>query len=169
MTCARSRSGGRAAYAIVTAGLLAGILDISAAFVLAGARGVAPGRVLQGIASGVLGAAAFTGAGATAALGLLLHFVIALGAATAFYLASRVWRPLLRRPIIFGLLYGVAVYAIMNRIVLPLSLIEMRTQPWDYVAILIVIHVLCVGLPISLTIARLSKRAGTGSPDLATR
>ena len=156
MTCARSRSGGRAAYAIVTAGLLAGILDISAAFVLAGARGVAPGRVLQGIASGVLGAAAFTGAGATAALGLLLHFVIALGAATAFYLASRVWRPLLRRPIIFGLLYGVAVYAIMNRIVLPLSLIEMRTQPWDYVAILIVIHVLCVGLPISLTIARLS-------------
>ena len=54
------------------------------------------------------------------------------------------------------MLYGVAVYAIMNRIVLPLSLIEMRTQPWGYVAILIVIHVLCVGLPISLTIARLS-------------
>lgn len=166
-----SSEGRRGAHPIVIAGLLVGVLDICAAFALAGARGVAPGRVLQGIASGVLGPAAFTGAGGTAALGLLLHFLIAFGAAAVFYLVSHGWTLLLRRPIMTGMLYGVLVHAVMNQIVLPLSRVQPRATSWRFTATMIAIHVLCVGLPISLTMARMARGSAAGSrrsPDFAS-
>ena len=54
-----------------------------------GPQGVKPIRILQGIASGLLGAKSFTGGCETAALGAILHFFIAFSAATVFYLSSR--------------------------------------------------------------------------------
>ena len=42
--------------AILWGGLIAGALDITAAFVTSGLRGVGPIRILQAIASGLLGA-----------------------------------------------------------------------------------------------------------------
>src|SRR5712692_8674548 len=107
--------------AIVWGGLLAGGLDITAAFVIYGVRGASPVRILQSIASGLLGAAAFQGGRETAALGALLHFLIALVAAAVYYAASRKLGVLLGRPVVSGLLYGVAVYVFMNFVVLPLS------------------------------------------------
>src|SRR5260370_20316671 len=81
--------------AILRAGLVAGVLDITAAIVVyAHVTHVVP--LLQGIASGILGRDAFTGGLATAALGLLCHFLIAAGAAPVYYLASR--RPPLPLP-----------------------------------------------------------------------
>ena len=47
---------------ILVGGLIAGVLDITDAFVFHGLRGVAPVRILQAIASGLLGRDAF-GAG----------------------------------------------------------------------------------------------------------
>lgn len=149
-------------HPIAIAGLLAGVLDIFAAFAFHGTNGVAPARVLQAIASGALGPAAFAGGRATAALGLLLHFLIAVGAAAVFYLASRGLPMLLQRPIIAGVAYGVLVYGVMNRIVVPLSRLQAGTPPWSSVAILVAIHILFVGLPISLTMARAAR--GTESP-----
>ena len=59
--------------------LTVGVLDILDAFVFFGIRGVPPLRILQAVASGLVGpAAAADGGLATAALGLLLHFLIAL-------------------------------------------------------------------------------------------
>jgi hypothetical protein len=55
---------------ILIGGLIAGTLDILAAFIQSGLRGVTPMRVLQAIASGLLGADSFQGGFATAALGL---------------------------------------------------------------------------------------------------
>src|SRR5690349_18051245 len=107
--------------AILVGGCVAGVCDITYAIVFSGFRGVPALRVLQSVASGLLGAAAFKGGVAIGALGLFLHFVIALSAATIFYLASR-WVPfLLRRPIISGVIYGLIIYAVMNLVVLPLS------------------------------------------------
>ena len=68
-----------------------GILDGLAAVVTAAVRGISPDRVFQYIASGILGRAAFEGGAATIAFGLLLHFIVALGAASVFVLA-RAWR-----------------------------------------------------------------------------
>lgn len=74
---------------IVWAGTLCGVLDITAAIVVYGMFGLRPMPLLQGIAKGLTGPSAYQGGWATAALGLVLHFVIAFGAATVYYLASR--------------------------------------------------------------------------------
>src|SRR5215217_2817758 len=94
----------RAARAIVWGGLLAGLGDITFAFVVNGLRGVGPVRVLQSVASGLLGAAAKEGGLATAALGAVLHFLIAAAAAAVYWLASRRLEVLVRRPVACGLL-----------------------------------------------------------------
>ena len=108
-------------------GLIAGSLDICAAFLAAWLRaGVGPVRVLHFVASGLIGSAAFEGGAKTAVLGLALHFLIATVATIVFYLASRRLLFLLERPVHFGLLYGIAVYLFMNFVVLPLSRIPPR-------------------------------------------
>jgi hypothetical protein len=56
---------------------------------LANQRPHHPIRVPQTIASGVLGARSYQDGLASAALGTVLHFAIALGATTVYYLASR--------------------------------------------------------------------------------
>jgi hypothetical protein len=67
----------KAVSTISLAGVIAGILDISAAFIMFGLRGVPPAKILQGIASGLLGKQAFAGGTGTALLGAMLHFLIA--------------------------------------------------------------------------------------------
>ncbi len=99
--------------AIGWAGLLAGSLDITAAFVEAGLEGRSPVSLLQGIAGGLLGMSSFQGGLATAALGAFFHFLIATTAAAVFYLASRKLKFLVKHAIPTGLLYGVAVYIFM--------------------------------------------------------
>ena len=75
--------------AIAIAGLIAGILDIASAFVIAELKGTGSIRMLQGIASGLLGSQSFEGGMATAGLGLAIHFSIAFTAASVFYVGSR--------------------------------------------------------------------------------
>jgi len=141
--------------AIGWGGLVAGTLDICSAFVIWGLRGAPPTRVLQAVASGLLGRASFEGGARTATLGLGLHFLIAFFAAAVFYLASRRLSFLTRRPIVTGLVYGVVVHAVMNCIVLPLSAASPRHSVAS-VVIQIIIHMLFVGLPISLATRRFS-------------
>lgn len=100
--------------AVLTGGLICGVLDITAALVVYGYFGLRPIRLLQGIAAGILGPGSYNGGFSTAALGLLSHFFIAFSACTVFYLASR-WLPvLLQHAILSGALYGIAVYFFMN-------------------------------------------------------
>jgi hypothetical protein len=142
-----SRSG--VLQAILWGGFTCGVLDITAAFVVYGFFGAKPLRLLQGIAAGVLGPRAPAGGIATAALGLFLHFVIAYGAATVYVVASRWLRFLLQHATVSGALYGVAVYFFMNRVVVPLSAARRNPFSIRMMVIGIVIHIFCVGLPIS--------------------
>lgn len=145
----------RVGRTILWAGLVAGALDITAAFVMSAVRGRNdPVRVLQSVASGVLGADSFEGGLPAAALGLVAHFVIAFGAAAVYVAASRKLRFLAEHPVTCGLLYGAAVYAFMNSVVVPLSAAPFRI-PYNLVGL--TIHLLCVGLPIGLITARLSR------------
>ena len=142
--------------AIVWAGLIAGALDITAAFVVYGFFGATPLRILQGIASGLLGSRAFEGGIATAALGLLCHFTIAFGAATVFFLLSRKLPFLTRQFVLAGVLYGIAVYFFMGRVVIPLSRVHRNPFSFKMMIIGVTIHIVCVGLPISTTVKRFS-------------
>jgi hypothetical protein len=142
--------------AILWAGFVCGVLDITAALTVYGSMGAKPLRLLQGIAGGLLGPRTFQGGLVTAALGLLCHFIIAYGAATVFYAATRYAPFLLQNAVLCGALYGIAVYFFMNRIVVPLSAATKMPFSIKMMLIGIIIHVFCVGLPISLTIRRFS-------------
>jgi hypothetical protein len=142
--------------AIVWAGLIAGAMDITAAFVVYGFFGATPLRILHGIAGGLLGPSAYEGGLATAALGLLCHFTIAFGAATVFFLLSRVMPFLTRQFVVAGVLFGIAVYFFMGRVIIPLSRAHRNPFSLKMMIIGIVIHIFCVGLPISTTVKRFS-------------
>ena len=143
--------------AIFRAGLICGVMDITAAFLTWWPQGVAPARLLKGIAGGVLGPQASAGGWPVAVLGLACHFFIAYSAATVFYLASRQLTFLITRPVISGVLYGVCVYLVMYWIVVPLSRLHRRPTSVKATIIAIITHIICVGLPISLTIRRFSR------------
>jgi hypothetical protein len=139
-------------------GLIAGTLDICAAFLTAWLRaGVGPIGLLQYVASGALGPAAFQGGVKTALVGLALHFLIATIWTTIFYLASRKWLFLVERPIQFGLLYGIGVYLIMTFVVVPLSYVTPRPVTITGRTIGILTIMFCVGLPIALIVRRFSR------------
>ena len=111
--------------------------------------------VLQYIASGALGMAAFEGGIATALLGVFFHLIISFVIAGVFILsASR--NPLLRRYAIAGsLLYGFGVFIVMNMVVTPLSAtppLPVPTIPWLIENILELI--LVVGLPLGILVRR---------------
>jgi|SRR5208282_5762981 len=148
----------RSRRAILWAGLTCGVMDITAASVVNGLLGVSPIRMLQGIASGLLGPRSFAGGLATAGLGLLCHFAIAFSAASVYFALSRGIRFLVQHAALSGALYGVAVYFFMNRIVVPLSGARRHPFSFELMVIGLVVHIFCVGLPISLTVRRYSAR-----------
>ena len=158
-----TRSPNSAALAIFWGGLLCAALDIGYAFALYGYLGVAAVRLLQGIASGIMGRSAFLGGLKTAALGLFLHFVISYGAATVYYFASRKLHFMVRDAVRAGLLYGVAVYLFMNFVVLPLSAIGHRQIHLGVFILNFFEHMLLVGLPIALAVRRFSEQPSSAA------
>jgi hypothetical protein len=145
----------RVIQAILLGSLAVGVLDISDAILFTWFRGGSATRMLQGIASGLLGPGSFQGGPATAALGLVLHFIIATGATTVFVLASLRAPALLERPFVWGPIYGLVVYSVMRFVVLPLSLIRMQPFTFNIGFVnLIFAHIFLVGIPIALVASR---------------
>jgi uncharacterized membrane protein YagU involved in acid resistance len=90
-------------------------------------------RLLQFVASGLLGTAAFPGGVATAAVGLAVHFTIALAWATAFALAATLVPPLgrvtaTRRTVAAGAAYGALVWLVMDFVGLPIAVVVLRPR-----------------------------------------
>jgi hypothetical protein len=150
-------------HAFLSGWLLCGVLDITAACVQSWIQaGRTPAAVLRGIASGLWGRAAMTGGTGMAAIGLVMHFTVALTATTVFYALSRRLAVLRTAPLwIVGPVYGVIVFYTMNDGTLPaLSWVRslyLGTAPywpgpmqWPQ----LVIHIFCVGLPIAWGVRR---------------
>jgi hypothetical protein len=139
--------------AILTGGLVAGALDAILAFYLYG------WGMPRGIASGLLGRAAFHSGPGVWILGLCLQFTIALGAATVYCVAS--WRlPFLKvHFIVCGLFYGIGVYLVMNLVVVPLSAYPLPVGPFTVSALIegLLGHMLIIGLPISFSLRQFSR------------
>jgi hypothetical protein len=143
--------------AIAIAGLIAGILDITSAFVIAELKGMGSIRMLQGIASGLLGPQSFEGGMATAGLGLAIHFLIAFTAAAVFYVGSRQFSFLTRHAIASGLLYGITVYVFMYWLVVPLVFAQAHHSiSRDLTAV--IVHMVLIGLPIALVVRHFSQK-----------
>jgi len=141
--------------AILVGGLIVGVLDLTYAIVVYSPH--RPILVPQTIASGLLGVKSYGGGAKTAALGVLLHFVIAVGAAGVYFLGSRRFEILLRRAVLFGLFYGALVYLFMHLIVLPLSAAPKGHAPLIYQACEFAWHWIGVGLPIALSVRHYSR------------
>ena len=146
---------------ILWIGLIAGTLDIADNLIFNQFRGISPIRVFQYIASGLIGMKSFQLGLASVALGVIIHYTIALFWTGVFYTASRKFSILVRRPVICGLLYGVVVYLVMNFVILPLSQVPPRpaavTLPSRINAVLALL--LFIGLTISLLTRRSITRA----------
>lgn len=147
--------------AILWGGLVAGTLDITYAFVFFGLRNkITPARVLQSVASGLLGADAFKGGLGADALGLFCHFLIAVSAAAIYYAASRKLTFLVSHAAVCGVIYGVVIYAVMNYVVVPLSAAPQRNAPAAIVVVTgLLVHMFFIGLPIALATRRYSPAA----------
>jgi uncharacterized membrane protein YagU involved in acid resistance len=152
---------------IVYGGLVVGALDAIDAIVIFGLRGATPVRVFQGIAAGLLGRATFQGGLRTALLGLAIHFFIAFSIVIAYYAASRRVSILTRRPVVCGAIYGVLVYFFMNRIVIPLSAIGSTAFSLPLFVNGIVIHILGIGVPAALFVARGAQPTSSAAADAA--
>ena len=149
---------------ILYAAALVAVLDITAACIQVYiASGMMPIRLLQGVAGGLLGRGSYNGGLATAGLGLLMHFTMALTVATIFYALTR-RLPLPKKlsgVVTVGLLYGAAVFAVNNFGTAPFlswvrslylytpALFKPPMGWWQ-----LVIHLFCVGLPIALVMHR---------------
>jgi hypothetical protein len=140
--------------AIAWGGAACGILDSLAASVQFGLKGIKPLKVWQGVASGLLGERAFRDGWASGGLGLFLHFAIALGAATVFVESCHAFPFLARAYWIWGPLYGLLVFLVMNLIMVPLSARPKRPASPQIVVTQLIIHVLFVGLPIAMAANR---------------
>jgi hypothetical protein len=146
--------------AILWGGFSAGVLDLAAAITQSVGRGGTATRLLQAIATGILGRASYEGGAASAALGFIAHFIIAFGAAAVFVVAARRIPFLLSIIWLSGPVYGMMVWAVMKFAVLPLSAYPHgggSTPRGMVVAVLI--HVFCVGLPIAIA-ARVTLQEG---------
>ena len=141
--------------AVLVGGSIAGALDILFALTHAASNGMAPQQLLQVVASGLLGQDAYVGGWATAALGLLAHFVLSFLWATLFVAAaSRVPR-LVAKPAVSGAIFGVLVFLAMRLAVLPISAFPHPVSFKPLSAGLdLLSHVFFFGLPIALAAAR---------------
>jgi hypothetical protein len=142
----------KAVLAIFVGGLIAGALDLTAAFLTFGLN--AP----RAIAGGLLGPTALHGGTGTYVLGVLLHFFIACSAAAIYYAASRALGFMTEHAVVCGVFYGIGVFLVMNLVVLPLSALHVK-GPYQLRGLIqgLLVHMICIGLPIGLSVTRFSK------------
>ena len=154
--------------------LIAGTLDIGENIVFNAFRHITAKQIFQYIASGLTGSWAFHAGAASVALGVGIHYAIALFWTAVYVAVSGRLDLLVRRPVVCGLAYGVVVYVVMNDVVLPLTRVPharaaatLASRVSGVLAILF-----CIGLTIALLTARARLRPAdkmAGRTTLAVR
>ena len=137
---------------ILAGGAIAGALDLTSAFITFGPQNP------KIIAAGLIGMQpAIHGGAFTWILGVVLHFFIAFSAATVYCLASRRLEFLKEHFLVCGMFYGIAVFLMMNLIVLPLCAFHYM-GPYQLRGLLqgLIVHMLIIGLPIAYCLKKLS-------------
>ena len=150
-----------AAGSVLRIGLIAGTLDIAENIFFNAFRHITAKQIFQYIASGLTGPWAFHAGAASVALGIAIHYTIALTWTAIYFVASRQMTVLIRRPVVCGLVYGAIVYLVMNYVVLPLTRVPharaaatMASRVSGVLALLF-----CIGLTVALLVRRAATRA----------
>jgi hypothetical protein len=141
------------AVVVLPAGLVCAVTDIGYIIVLVLVKGGSPFRMLQGIASSVLGKASFDGGAATMLLGLALHVCVALGAAAMYFAVYRIFRWVQEHWLTSGVLFGAFFYMFMQLVALPLTRLPHQSFPPPNWIPVFVAHVTAVG-PVIAAVTR---------------
>jgi hypothetical protein len=137
---------------ILVGGDIAGTFDLISAFMTFG------WGVPRAIAGGLLGRQVIlSGSLFIWILGIVLHFTIAFSAAAIYCLASRRLPFLRDHWLVCGMFYGIAIFLVMNLIVLPLCALH-AAGPYQLRGLIqgVLAHMLIIGLPISFSLRRFS-------------
>ncbi len=137
--------------AILFGGFLCALLDGVCVNVLFASKGIYPLQMWQTVASSVLGRTAFQRGRVSGSLGVALHCLVAVSAATLFALAIRFAPSVMDHYLVGGAAFGVLFFFLMNLIVIPLSAMPKRPFNVQIFLIQLGIHILLVGLPIALS------------------
>ena len=141
---------------ILVGGALAGTFDLIAAFITFG-----PGvpRAIAGRTPRQSGISGWSGDAGTWVHGFILHYIIAFSATAIYCHSSRKLEFLKTHWLVWGLFYGIAVFLVMNLIVLPLYALH-AMGPYQYRRLVqgLLVHMLIIGLPISFSLNRLAGR-----------
>ena len=131
---------------ILLATAICGTLDILFAVILTLMRGKEPAAMLRFVASGPFPDA--TTMGTTGSLlGLAVHFTLMTIMVAAFVVAARNIPALTDRPLLWGVIFGLITFVIMNWIVVPLRFPAAWPPKPLAIATQLFAHIVLVGLP----------------------
>jgi uncharacterized membrane protein YagU involved in acid resistance len=154
--------------AILVGGSVAGVLDILFAITFAYTNGAPPQRLLQTVASGLLGQPAYEGGWPAAMLGLTAHFLMSYAYAAVYVLASRRFELLRRNPVLAGAVFGALVLLFMRLVVLPLSAFPHPVSFKPLATTLdLMSHMFLFGVPIALAARKAVSMPEVQSTDQA--
>jgi uncharacterized membrane protein YagU involved in acid resistance len=162
----------RAISSVLWIGLIAGTLDIGENIIFNAFRHITAKQIFQYIASGLTGRWAFQAGAASVALGIAIHYTIALTWTAIYFAAAQRWGLLIRRPVVCGLVYGAIVYVVMNFVVLPLTRVPHSTAAASVASRVsgVLALLFCIGLTVAVLTARekAAHRSGTDHSSLTT-
>lgn len=137
--------------AIIQAGLLAGTLDILAAFTHFYIKtGKNPLLILRFIASAVFGKAAFEEGNSMLAIGLLLHYIIAFCWTILFFLLYPQIIALVKNKFVAAFFYGIIIWLAMNLLILPMTKLPKPTLSLVPSITGALILIVAIGVPVAL-------------------
>lgn len=145
---------------VLKAGLLVGALDILSALLYYYIRTQKnPLNVFTFIASGVFGKKAFAAGSSMLIWGAVFHFIIALSFTLLFFLVYPVLIKFLKSKVLFGILYGVFIWVVMNLLVLPLTNAPALSMSAKQIIIGSLILITMIGLPLSFIAGKYYSRS----------
>ena len=134
---------------VAIAWIAAGTLDLLCACIQTWIYKGSVVKLLQFIASGAFGSQAFSD-NSYAVAGFLFHYLIALIWTIVFFVLYPFLKRYINNAFIIALLYGVFVWLIMNKIVVPAS--QIAPRPFEFMRALIGASILIVAIGVPLTI-----------------
>lgn len=136
--------------AIAVTTLVAGTLDMIGAIISYTANGGKnPTVIFQYIASALLGKSAYGGGTGVIIIGVLLHYLIAFIFTLFFFIIFPKIKMLPSNTLIIAIVYGIFVWFVMNRIVIPyFTKLDPVTFDIKKASIAAFILILCIGFPV---------------------
>jgi hypothetical protein len=142
---------------LLSAAVVAAVLDLGFAVLFWATEGVPATRVLQSIAAWLMGPAAYQGGIATAVLGSALYLALMWALAALYSGLSRSFPRLVRQPLRFGLAYGALMYGLVFHVAVPLfTAAGPASQRPDWIAACVAAYMVLVGLPCAWAARRMA-------------